>query len=1495
STVSFTGAAPEIAGASATTFNNLTLNNSTGATLTTAPTNNGTLTLTAGAVTGNLTLANGATISLNTGSLSTAPTFGANLNVTYTGSTPATIGARNEIPLGGNLGTGLLTVNNTGGCTLDSTVGTVSSTGGAVGSGATLTVTTGGVLKNAGTFTPTGTLSFTGTGKYQHNFTTTAGAIPTATWAATSTCEIIGYTTDTSVPTGLVGQAFGNFTWNCPSQTGNINLGGTLTTVNGNFTIVNLNTATLRLASSQSTTLAIVGNLSIQQGNVEAATTTGSPTINVTGDVIISSGGILDLASGGSSGTVTLNVSGNVSVPGGATLKKTTAAQTGNITFAKSGTQTLTSGGTISGAIGWTVNSGSVLDLGASVISGSGTFNLSSGAGIITAHTSGLNGNITVSGTKTFSTGANYTYNGNSSQGTGNRLPTTVNNFTVANTGGNGANIVTLSQNLTVNGTPTISSGVLAIGGNTLTVSAPASGSFGAGGITVGTGGILAIDPSVVDGTLVDLTSVGIIAGTLKFDFASAAPSASVAPFQINADASALSASSATLTIANAGSLSFGTYPLITFASGTPSTSGFITQNLPVGGSLAISGSTINLVVSPPLTPVFSGLSSPTVIYGAASVVLTGTCKNGTRYPVNGDAITATINGHTSSSGTFDSSGNFTIAYNDASLATNGIAGSPYTIIYDYGGHSGTLTPASDGSAALTVNQRPVNLTGTRVYDGTTNAAAAILSVTNVINGDTVTVNSGTGGLAGANSGTRALTSLGDLAIAGASVGNYTLTGAGGSVTIGTAPVTPTVTANSKAYDGNTNATIATRSLTGVIGGDDVTLVGGTASFTDKNVGTGKAVNITGLGLSGTTAGNYVLNTTSTNTSADIASGTVTIVSGLSAHNKMYDGTNVATLSSNNVVLAGVLVGDEGNVTLVTNGYTASFGDINADTNKPVTVSNLTLTGGAAANYTLTQPVLAADVTPATVTVVSGLMADNKIYDTTSTATFTSNNVVLAGVVNADTNDVYLVTSGYTATFAGTNAGTSISVTVSGLALGGSAVTNNYTLTQPTLSADITQAPVTPTVTANNKVYDGTTNATIATRSLTGVIGGDDVTLVSGTASFTDKNVGTGKAVNITGLSLSGTTAGNYVLNTTATNTSADITGRTLTVGATGVNKAYDGTTNATVTLSDDRVSGDNLTIAYTAAFEDPNVGTGKPVQVTGISITGGADQNNYALGNTATQTTADITAASVSVTVSSSLNPSGFGDSVTFTATVPPDASGNVIFKANGTPLGTNLLSTGTATNLTAALLRGTNTITAEYSGDGSYLGSTNALSGGQMVTNHPPTASASTNDCTQGLSVTIQITGAGGLASDSDGDALALAATTPSLGTNYLFSAGGTNYIYYQNTNSAAGSDSFDYTVDDGYGGLATNTITINLVVPNGLSQNSLATPETIGAGPDVRLKYLGLPTYKYALEWTHDLTPTITWSALITNTAGGTGLVIYTNTPSGGRDFYRTRWVP
>jgi len=86
----------------------------------------------------------------------------------------------------------------------------------------------------------------------------------------------------------------------------------------------------------------------------------------------------------------------------------------------------------------------------------------------------------------------------------------------------------------------------------------------------------------------------------------------------------------------------------------------------------------------------------------------------------------------------------------------------------------------------------------------------------------------------------------------------------------------------------------------------------------------------------------------------------------------------------------------------------------------------------------------------------------------------------------------------------------------------------------------------------------------MAGRSLSGVLGSDDVTYTGGTATFSDKNAALGKTVSATGLGLTGTDAGNYTVNTTAT-ALADITQASLTGSITAANKVYDTTTAATI------------------------------------------------------------------------------------------------------------------------------------------------------------------------------------------------------------------------------------------------------------------------------------------------------------------------------------------
>ena len=168
-----------------------------------------------------------------------------------------------------------------------------------------------------------------------------------------------------------------------------------------------------------------------------------------------------------------------------------------------------------------------------------------------------------------------------------------------------------------------------------------------------------------------------------------------------------------------------------------------------------------------------------------------------------------------------------------------------------------------------------------------------------------------------------------------------------------------------------------------------------------------------------------------------------------------------------------------------------------------------------------------------------------------------------------------------------------------------------------------------------DKAYDDTSTATILTSGLAGVLPNDVVSLVGGSAAFSDKNAATGKTVTITGFSLGGSDAGNYALTSTSATNTASINPLTLNVTTTGVDRAYDGTSVATVTYADNRLSNDVLVVSGSASFADPNVGTNKPVTVTNLAING-TDAGNYNLTATTASTSANITSVMLTVTADS-------------------------------------------------------------------------------------------------------------------------------------------------------------------------------------------------------------------------------------------------------------------
>ncbi|MEY4732897.1 MAG: Heme/hemopexin-binding protein precursor, partial [Pseudomonadota bacterium] len=165
---------------------------------------------------------------------------------------------------------------------------------------------------------------------------------------------------------------------------------------------------------------------------------------------------------------------------------------------------------------------------------------------------------------------------------------------------------------------------------------------------------------------------------------------------------------------------------------------------------------------------------------------------------------------------------------------------------------------------------------------------------------------------------------------------------------------------------------------------------------------------------------------------------------------------------------------------------------------------------------------------------------------------------------------------------------------------------------------------LTPSVTANNKVYNDSTTATLTTKTVSGVVSGDAVNLDSTGATFDTQHVGTGKTVTATGLSLSGTDAANYSLPGTSTTTTANVTAKALTLAAVTDTKIYDGTTSSGATVTVTGLEG-NDTASVSQAFTNKNVlgANGSTLQVnSGYTINDGNSGNNYSVStSTATGT----------------------------------------------------------------------------------------------------------------------------------------------------------------------------------------------------------------------------------------------------------------------------------
>ncbi len=345
-------------------------------------------------------------------------------------------------------------------------------------------------------------------------------------------------------------------------------------------------------------------------------------------------------------------------------------------------------------------------------------------------------------------------------------------------------------------------------------------------------------------------------------------------------------------------------------------------------------------------------------------------------------------------------------------------------------------------------------------------------------------------------------------------------------------------------------------------------------------------------------------------------------------------------------------------------------------------------------------------VTKAALTVL-GVLADNKTYDGSLTATLDFSGAALNGVALGDEANVAIDSSAATAVFSSKTAVSDKAVTVSGVKLSGPSAAN-YTVAQPTgVKGNIFKRTVIVSgVTASNKVYDGNATATFSTTAatLSGIVSGDVATLDRSVASGIfqatkiksgpqiaalkiggdtdvfaldagDPTVGVGKTVVISGLTLAGLDKDNYSV-ASPSGVTASITPKALTVaGTTASDKVYNGTTPATLGFGSATlvgvVSPDVVTLVSSAAtgtFANANVGLNKTVTVAGLTL-GGAAAANYTV--TQPTTTASITPANASVSISG-LSQVYDGTPKSATITITPNAAASIVYSntASGTPI---------------------------------------------------------------------------------------------------------------------------------------------------------------------------------------------------------------------------------
>lgn len=396
--------------------------------------------------------------------------------------------------------------------------------------------------------------------------------------------------------------------------------------------------------------------------------------------------------------------------------------------------------------------------------------------------------------------------------------------------------------------------------------------------------------------------------------------------------------------------------------------------------------------------------------------------------------------------------------------------------------------------------------------------------------------------------------------------------------------VTGSFAAANKDYDGTTDASITSRSLTGVIAADvnKVALIDGTATFASQHVGahTVTSTEMTlGAGSGGNESDNYTL-TGVASTTANINAKALTITDPLLA-DRVYDGT-----TDPGVLTIGTLSGFIGAETVTATGLAANYSgkDVGDYTVSVTYTLEDGAGGGLATNYSLAAGEATGNVTQRPLTANSSV--NPKVYDGLAT----TGTVVLGTVDNLAGNETLVITTSttdYADKHVENNKATTISYTLDD---GNGGLAANYSMAPKEVTGDITLRSINVTAQAASKTYDGNTSSTTA--PLVDALQTGDVVSDVGIQTYDTKNVGTAKTLTPSATIIDDGNGGdNYAITYVQQNV-GEITARELQVVVVdNPTKVYDGNTTATLTAANyeitNLVSPETMTITQTTGLYD--------------------------------------------------------------------------------------------------------------------------------------------------------------------------------------------------------------------------------------------------------------------------------------------------------------------